>query len=350
LTNVLIWLNTGNKKDLMMRLQDLESTTKAQTRKVFESQFGQTFDTDNLSPKSAHRMLKKVQGLINEHRTTPAFHRSERNAAYLKLIMIENALQAHMRESSLGATPSPATGMNPAAKPGAPVDPKEKQAALSGIKKLATATGQQNQVSMLNKAMDAAVQGKPLNPQQRQAMSTQLGGIQKAMSNPQTATKLQQMVKTATAESKNSRRLREASELQQAQVVLAAQDMVDQIQGMIEDISAMQFKDLPALVNSVRNDIGMDQAQKFNNDSTAALQGLIQNLQASKQQLESAQGILTGQAPVVPGADASAAAMPPADDLTAPPTGDTTELDLAAELDVDDEEQPPAQSLGRSRR
>jgi hypothetical protein len=355
-----------------MRLQDLESTTKAQTRKVFESQFGQTFDTDNLSPKSAHRMLKKVQGLINEHRTTPAFHRSERNAAYLKLIMIENALQAHMRESSLGATPSPATGMNPAAKPGtiqpagatpspatgmnpaakpgAPVDPKEKQAALSGIKKLATATGQQNQVSMLNKAMDAAVQGKPLNPQQRQAMSTQLGGIQKAMSNPQTATKLQQMVKTATAESKNSRRLREASELQQAQVVLAAQDMVDQIQGMIEDISAMQFKDLPALVNSVRNDIGMDQAQKFNNDSTAALQGLIQNLQASKQQLESAQGILTGQAPVVPGADASAAAMPPADDLTAPPTGDTTELDLAAELDVDDEEQPPAQSLGRSRR
>ena len=332
-----------------MRLNDLESTTKAQTRKVFESQFGQTFDTDNLSVKSARQMLKKVQGLINEHRSTPGFHRSERNPTYLKLIMIESALQAHVLESSPGAAPGMAMQSTTPVPPTGTQDPKQKQATMSGVRKMATVTGQQNQVGMLGKAIDTAVQGKPLNPQQRQALGQQLGGIQKAMSNPQMATRLQQMVKTATAESKHSRRLREASELQQAQVVLAAQDMVDQIQGMIEDISAMQFKDLPALVNSVRNDIGMDQAQQFNNDATAALQGLIQNLQASKQQLESAQGILTGQAPVVPGADTTAAAMPPVDDLAAPPAGADTELDLDAELDVDDQE-APEQSLGRGRR
>jgi len=35
--------------------------------------------------------------------------------------------------------------------------------------------------------------------------------------------------------------LREASEVQQAQVVLAAQDMVDKMQKMLEEITAMQF-------------------------------------------------------------------------------------------------------------
>jgi hypothetical protein len=138
------------------------------------------------------------------------------------------------------------------------------------------------------------------------------------------------------------------SEVQQAQVVLAAQDMVDQMQKMIEQVSSMQFKDLPALVDSIRNDVGMDQAQQFNNDSTAALQGLIQNLQSSKQQLETAQGTLTGQAPVVPGS------VPPQDDMSAMPADTDLDVDadlsLDANLPADDEELPPAKALGRERR
>jgi hypothetical protein len=162
------------------------------------------------------------------------------------------------------------------------------------------------------------------------------------------------MLKAATtAESRKvkSRRLKEASELQQAQVVLAAQDMVDQIQKMIEQVSAMQFKDLPALVDSIRNDVGMDQAQQFNNDSTAALQGLIQNLQSSKQQLETAQSTLTGQEPVVPGQDAGAAGMPAVGGMAVPgtDTGEEPDLSLDANLDIEADELP-AKALGRERR
>jgi len=170
---------------------------------------------------------------------------------------------------------------------------------------------------VLGKAIDQAVKGKPLDPRQRAVLGTQLAGVQQVMSNPGTASRLQGLLKTAQkdttapAESAKPRRLREAGELQQAQVVLAAQDMVDQIQKMIEQVSAMQFKDLPALVDSIRNEIGMEQAQQFNNDSTKTLQGLIQGLQGSKTQLESAQGVLTGQAPIVPGQDAGAAPVAP---------------------------------------
>jgi hypothetical protein len=45
---------------------------------------------------------------------------------------------------------------------------------------------------------------------------------------------------------------------------------------------------------------------QFNTDATAALAGLLQNLQGAKTQLEAALGVVTGQAPTVPGADMGA--------------------------------------------
>ena len=140
------------------------------------------------------------------------------------------------------------------------------------------------------------------------------------------------------------------SEIQQAQVVLASQDMVDRVQKMLEDVSSMQFKDLPALVDQIKNEVGVDQSAQFNNDATAALSGLMQNLQGSKQQLEAALGVVTGQASTMPGAPdqmgADAGMMPPddtmamPDDTQAPP--DETDM-------MPDEVAPPA-ALGRARR
>jgi hypothetical protein len=142
-------------------------------------------------------------------------------------------------------------------------------------------------------------------------------------------------------------RLQEASEVQQAQVVLASQDMVDQVQKMSEQISAMQFKDLPALVDQIKNEVGVDQAMQFNTDATAALAGLLQNLQGAKTQLEQALGVVTGQAPQVPGEEL-APPMPGQEEIGIDaeiPTADGEE-DIDAEMDANVE---PA-GLGRERR
>jgi hypothetical protein len=142
-------------------------------------------------------------------------------------------------------------------------------------------------------------------------------------------------------------RLKEASEVQQAQVVLASQDMVDQVQKMSEQVSAMQFKDLPALVDSIKNEVGVDQASQFNGDASAALSGLLQNLQGAKQQLEAALGVVTGQAPTVPGADMTGGLggeMPA--ELPAP---GQEEIDVT-DIDIEEPEQEPAAGLGRERR
>jgi hypothetical protein len=141
------------------------------------------------------------------------------------------------------------------------------------------------------------------------------------------------------------------SELQSAQVVLAAQDMIDRIQKMLEEVSEMQFKDLPALTDSIKNDMGIDQATQFQSASAAALTQLLQSLQQGKTQMEAAQGTLTGQAPVVPGQDPMAAPADPNMD----PNMDA-ELDLNVDADIepaDDEEEPTplgGAGLGRERR
>jgi hypothetical protein len=112
---------------------------------------------------------------------------------------------------------------------------------------------------------------------------------------------------------------------------------------MSEDISAMQFKDLPALVDQIKNEVGTDQAMQFNTDATAALAGLLQNLQGAKTQLEAALGVVTGQAPVVPGADMGAE-MPA--ELPAP---GEEEIDVT-DVDIEEPDQEPVAGLGRERR
>jgi hypothetical protein len=202
------------------------------------------------------------------------------------------------------------------------------------------------------------VAGQPAaNPQQQQALmaaqqqqkkrqiqdaikakQAEIADLQKQMNNP--------VMSTMESRPGLRQRLKE-SEVQQAQVVLASQDMVDQVQKMSEQISAMQFKDLPALVDQIKNEVGVDQAMQFNTDATAALAGLLQNLQGAKTQLEQALGVVTGQAPQVPGEELA----PPvpgeeevAIDAEVPVAGG--EEDIDAEMDANIE---PA-GLGRDRR
>jgi hypothetical protein len=286
-----------------MKLQELAVANPIQqAAKVFESYFGNRVDFNTVSKGQARDMLKRVRGLIAEHRRTPEFHYSERNPSYLKLVMMEQALAA------AATTPGAAPAANPA----------------------------NMAMTMQNNKKQAMDQSKQIDAQ-IMALQKQKADLMKQANNPM-------------AEGRRARRLREASEIQQAQVVLASQDMVDQVQKMSEQVSAMQFKDLPALLDQIRNEVGVDQATQYNADASAALSGLLGNLQGAKQQLEAALGVITGQAPQVPGAEMGAAPDMGADmgaELPAPGEEEIDDLDAAgADLDA------AAQSagLGRERR
>lgn len=285
-----------------MKLQDLAAPQKTkQIAKVMESHFGTSMSFESISQRQAHSMLNRVRGLISEHRRQPEFHSSERNPAYLKLVMMEQALSSRLSEQDV----APVAGQ--------PASTTQTPAQATALK-----------------AQEKAQQRKQIQDQMRELDQTHIKQKQE----------LQKQLAMAESNHSLRRKLKE-SEVQQAQVVLASQDMVDQVQKMIEDVTSMQFKDLPALVDSIKNEVGVDQAQQFNADATAALAGLTQNLQGSKGQLETALGVVTGQAPAVPGADMTAPAELPAPEM---------DLEMPAPEEDEEEVSDLEVSLGRGKR
>lgn len=288
-----------------MKLHELD-TLKQQDKaeRVLETRLGQTVSFSNLSLRESRHMLLRVRGLINEHRASAASHSSERDPAYLKLLMLESGLKGRLKEVA------PIVPGQPGAAGAVPVDTKDPK---------------------VQAAMKKSQAGQTLNPEEQKLV----GAV--------AASSMQK-------ESRRGRRRLGESEIQQAQVVLAAQDMVDQIQKMLEQISAMQFKDLPALTDSIKNDMGVDQATAYQSATAAALTQLLQSVQQGKTALEGAQGTLTGQAPAVPGEE-------PADDMGMPPEGGD-ELNPDADMGMPPEEGGDAAtdelgnavSLGRDRR
>jgi urease gamma subunit len=279
-----------------MKLQELDAQRQTkQIARVLESHLGRKIDFGLIGPGRANGMLAQVRGLLHEHRVSTNFHTSEKSPAYLQLVMMEQALSSHIAEMA----PAPiAIDMN---------NPKTKQ------------------------TMQKASTGQNLNPEEQKTM-TAIALMKKEAAKP--------------------RRMVKESELQQAQVVLAAQDMIDRIQKMMEEISEMQFKDLPALTDSIKQDMGVDQATQFQAAASQALTTMLQATQAGKTEMEAAQGVITGTAPTIPGTtpelDAAGGEFPT-------PAGDAdigADLDIDANVDVDgeDEEEDITATLGRDRR
>jgi len=370
-----------------MKLFDLETPQTKKSQKVLEGYFGNSVDFTKLAPRAASNMLTKVRGLIYEHRTTTKMHNSEKNAGYMKLLVMERGLSARLREADIKLEPasgamhikSGGETIGTATTPAAANDFKSAvdkgEIKLEGeelvseaenwikkatsknpgaFKRQAKAAGMSTS-AFANKVM-ANKDDYNAKTEKRASLAKTLGGMKKE-SRDNILNKIQN--EGMTLRRKDGSYLTE-NEVQQAQVVLAAQDMVDRMQSMLEDITSMQFKDLPALSNSIQTTIGTNEAQAFNNAAGQSLGVLVDAIQAAKVEMETAQGTLTGVEPVVPGQEEVAgvpmAGEPGADPLAdplAPPVADVAvDAEAGGEaVDVNvDVEEPPQAGLGRARR
>ena len=87
-------------------------------------------------------------------------------------------------------------------------------------------------------------------------------------------------------------------DLDQAELVLAAKDMVDRIQKMAENLAEMQVEELMPLVDAMKEHFGPDQAQMFNSSVEATLQQALDTIKATRDGVDNAVLALTGEAPV----------------------------------------------------
>lgn len=107
-------------------------------------------------------------------------------------------------------------------------------------------------------------------------------------------------------------------ELGKSEAILAAKDMVDSIQDMLEKISKMQVEQLPALVDTIRDQMDPGTADQFKNAMTQLLADLTSTLGQARETADNSARQLAGEQvggamPMpggMPGADMGAGAIP----------------------------------------
>ena len=84
-------------------------------------------------------------------------------------------------------------------------------------------------------------------------------------------------------------------ELESAEAVLAAKDMVDSIQDMITDASKMLNEQLPPLLDTIKDQIGTAQADSFKSQAQEALNNLLSTLNSTRESLDNGARQLAGE-------------------------------------------------------
>jgi hypothetical protein len=139
-----------------------------------------------------------------------------------------------------------------------------------------------------------------------------------------------------------SRVVVENEEVEKSQVILAAQDLVDQVQKMIEQVSKMNAEELASVTSGIAAEIGSAESQSYNEAVSAALITLQSALSAAKGTLTGSLGELTGQGGGIAAPDAG-------DDLGGdlggeelapemPDLGGEEDFEMSDEIDVEEPE------------
>jgi hypothetical protein len=278
----------------------------------YAKQFGKGIDVSGLPRKQAIQMLNKTRGKIVEYKQSANAHTRETDPVYNKLMVLEQALTARVNET------------------------EEKKMNIKNIT--------QNKKSAFVNAVKEAAQGKAVNKASLRSMGIS-ESLLKVVESQESAAKFMKTVVSEKRKCKENKARLQEGEVDQAQVVLAAQDMVDQVQKMIENMSDLKVKELPALADGIRGQMGTEQSESFKSQAGAALDSLISNLSTAKEELNAATGILTGEELSVPGEDDMELDVDSGMDVE-PEMGAEPDLDLDAEMDALDE---PEGDLGRER-
>lgn len=78
-----------------MKINDMNNSRKANAKKALKEHFEVNMNFNKLQLNETKSMLKKVRGLITETKTGKDAHARHKSSAYMKLVMMEQALTDH---------------------------------------------------------------------------------------------------------------------------------------------------------------------------------------------------------------------------------------------------------------
>ena len=138
-------------------------------------------------------------------------------------------------------------------------------------------------------------------------------------------------------------------EMEAAEQVMASKNMVDKIQKMVEDLGGMLNEDLPPLTDSIRDNMDSAMAEQFNLAMTDALSATLESMRGTREQVDAAARILTGEAAPEMMGD------PVEEPIEEPAMEPTTDMEAEAPAEEEDfaaadAAQDGEEELGRERR
>jgi len=322
-----------------MKLSDIENKNSKTLNKRMRDQLGWNINLESLNANNASAMMESIDNKLSSVRSSHKIHVSQRDPNYMGMIMAKQVLESFIAEAKKKpdadgdgvpdwADKKPGKDDNASkksdAKKGGMTDKQAKYFG-KGKKKVDEAELTVNEKSKSVSQQQAA--GAALSAKRGEAPKSKLKGASKEMSKMPS----KELEKFASTKHKglpkkvSESRLME-DELSQAQAMLAAKDMVDSMQDMIEDISRMLNEELPPLSDTIRASIGDAEADSFKASASSTLNSLLTTVQSSREAMDQAVRTLSGQP-----APMATAPQPGAPNLSA---GPAEEPDLDA---MDDE-------------
>lgn len=131
---------------------------------------------------------------------------------------------------------------------------------------------------------------------------------------------------------KVKKKIKESQDLNQAEVLLAAKQLADDLQKMAEDLASMQVEELMSITNAMKEEVGTAEAEAFNAAAESAIAGALESVKAANASVANAVLAAQGQ---------------PVDDMSMddgmggmgaePEMGGDMEMGAEPEMDMDDE-------------
>jgi cell division septum initiation protein DivIVA len=132
---------------------------------------------------------------------------------------------------------------------------------------------------------------------------------------------------------KNESIVREGAE-DQAEIVMAAKDMVDRVTNWMEDTAEMQTESMLELADAIRDEMGSEKSEQFVQSVKPSLESMYAAMEATRSALSGGVGLLTGEGGPTDMMGGDMEAMPPEDEMAMEPTVDMEagmgDADLAA--------------------
>ena len=321
----------------------MNTVTVESLQKDLRSKYGVSVDIAKYSQAQLESYSNKIQNKLKEFEVKHKFNESLKSDEYQKTLLIgkivESAINQYLDnplesvdEEDLGedimsvdeTDVDVARDFAEAEKPEGEETPEEEPQDSGADSKMMTALKMimtdKNKANMARMAIKRIMAGEQLNRQQIEAFKDAMMSMMEPFLNPTGANRLKAM-KRGMGESI----IKEGAE-EQAELTMAAKDMVDRFTAFLEDVAEMGAEGMLELADSIRDELGQEQADNFVATVKPALEQTQEVLTTSREALTAGVGIITGE-------------QAPTDTIGTEPEGDIEE---PMEPEMDAEEPMPA--------